>query len=183
MHQTVGIIGTGRVGRRVLKHLQGFVPDRILVNDLKPDPSLYELYRAEHVSKKQIYREADILTLHVPLNSTTRNLVAAEQLSLMKPTAVLINTARGGIVNEDDLYAALSERRIAGAAVDVFAEEPYGGRLVTLDNCCLTCHMGSCTSDCRYEMELLATEEAVRYVSGEDLKLLVPEEEYQQALS
>jgi D-3-phosphoglycerate dehydrogenase len=97
----------------------------------------------------------------------------------MKPNVFLINTARGGVVNEKDLFDALKNRKIGAAAIDVFDTEPYGGELLTLDNCYLTCHMGSCTVDCRLEMEKLATEEAVRFIRGEELRLLVPEYEYE----
>lgn len=177
--QVIGIIGTGRVGSRVLKHLQGFLPKRILVNDIRPDYNLYDLFHAELVSKETIYRESDIITLHVPLTLETSPLIVAEQLGQMKPNVFLINTSRGGVINEQDLFNALKSRRIAAAAIDVFDNEPYGGQLLTLDNCYFTCHMGSCTVDCRFEMEKLATEEVIRFIRGEELRLQVPEYEYE----
>jgi D-3-phosphoglycerate dehydrogenase len=177
--QTIGIIGTGRIGTRILKHLQGFSPKRILVNDIAPNKSLYELFNAESVSKETIYREADIITLHVPLTPVTHPLITAKEIAMMKPNAFLINTARGGMINEQDLYHALNEKKIAAAAIDVFENEPYGGELTTLDNCFLTCHMGSCTTDCRFAMEKLATEEAIRFINGEELEQLVPDYEYE----
>jgi D-3-phosphoglycerate dehydrogenase len=178
-NQIIGIIGTGRIGSRVLKHLQGFSPKQILVNDIQPDYNLYDLYHAELVSKEVIYRESDIITLHVPLTPQTSPLIAKKELELMKPNMFLINTARGGVINEKDLFDALKNRKINGAAIDVFSNEPYGGELLTLDNCYLTCHMGSCTVDCRFEMEKLATEEALRFIRGEKLQLQVPEYEYE----
>ncbi|MBI1937718.1 MAG: hypothetical protein HYS25_06300 [Ignavibacteriales bacterium] len=181
-NMTVGIIGTGRVGSRVLKHLQGFNPKRILVNDLKPDFNLYEMYNAVHVDKETIYKEADLITLHVPLTNLTYNLIAKNEIELMKKNSFLINTSRGGIINENDLYDALSKNRIAAAAVDVFENEPYTGKLIELDNCFLTCHMGSMTNDCRSAMEILATEEAIRFVKNEPLVRTVPEEEYLNAV-
>jgi D-3-phosphoglycerate dehydrogenase len=177
--QTIGIIGTGRVGSRVLRHIQGFAPEKILVNDIKPDSHLYDLYHAEHVSRERIYAEADIITLHVPLTPITLNLITSRELEAMKDSAFLLNTARGGIVNEKDLYEALRDKKIAGAAVDVFENEPYAGELTTLDNCYMTCHMGSCSLDCRFGMEKLAAEEALRFVKGEELQLSVPEYEYE----
>lgn len=182
-NQVIGIIGTGRVGSRVLKHLQGFSPKRILVNDIKPDHNLYDLYHAENVPKEVIYRESDIITLHVPLTPQTSSLIAKKELELMKSGAFLINTARGGIINEKDLFDAMKDRKIGGAAIDVFSMEPYGGELSTLDNCYLTCHMGSCTTDCRFEMERLATEEALRFIKGEKLQSQVPEYEYEMKLN
>ncbi len=178
-NQVVGIIGTGRVGSKVLKHLQGFSPKQILVNDIQPDHNLYDLYHAELVSKDIIYRKSDIITLHVPLTPQTSPLIAARELEQMKPSVFLINTARGGVVGEKDLFDALKNRKIGAAAIDVFDTEPYGGELLTLDNCYLTCHMGSCTVDCRFEMEKLATEEVIRFIRGERLRLQVPEYEYE----
>ena len=88
----------------------------------------------------------------------------------MKKTAILINTARGGIVNEEDLYKALKENIIAGVAVDVFEEEPYNGKLKELDNSLLTCHMGASTIDSRTDMEVQAVEEIIRFKNNLPLK-------------
>jgi len=174
----IGIIGTGRVGSRVLKHLQGFIPKRILVNDLHPNWDLYKMYNAEHVEKETIYRQADIITLHIPLTRETRSLISLNEMVKMKKEVILINTSRGGIINEQDLFVALKNHTIGAAAIDVFEEEPYSGNLVELENCYFSCHMGSMTNDCRARMEIEATEEAVRFVKGEKLLLSVPEEEY-----
>lgn len=174
----IGVIGTGRVGSRVLRHLQGFNPKKILVNDLRPDYNLYEMCHAEFVDKEIIYSEADIITIHVPLTPLTLDLLNKNNIALMKTNVCLINTSRGGIINERDLYEALSVKRISAAAIDVFQNEPYLGNLIELDNCFLSCHMGSMTNDCRAQMEILATEEACRFVKNEPLQLLVPEEEY-----
>ena len=125
-----------------------------------------------------VFGEADIVTLHVPLTPATVGLVGARVLGLMKPTAFLINTARGLIVNEADLANALRERRLHGAALDVFCQEPYTGPLAVLDNVILTCHMGSMSEDCRARMELEATDEAIRFVRGEPLERPVPDSEY-----
>jgi D-3-phosphoglycerate dehydrogenase / 2-oxoglutarate reductase len=177
-NQTIGIIGTGRVGARVLKHLQGFSPRRILVNDINPTPEQYELLNAELVEKETIYREADIISLHVPLTPLTSPLIGFTEIEMMKPNVSLINTARGGMIDEKALYEALKNKKIRAAAIDVFMNEPYSGELAELDNCFLTCHMGSCSSDCRFDMEHLATEEALRYIRNEDLKFSVPDDEF-----
>jgi D-3-phosphoglycerate dehydrogenase len=177
--KTVGIIGTGRIGTRMMRHLQGFAPKKILVNDLKPDAHLYELYHAEFADKETIYKEADIITFHVPMTRETCGMISKAQIELMKKDVVLINTSRGGIIDERDLFEALKAKKIGAAAIDVFKNEPYGGELVTLDNCYFTCHMGSCSTDCRFAMEKQATEEAMRFVRREKLELEVPEYEYQ----
>ena len=96
----------------------------------------------------------------------------------MKKDACVINTSRGGIVNENDLAEALRNGRIGGAGIDVFENEPYSGPLTSIENCLLTCHMGSCSVDCRLRMEWEATEEAVRFCLGQPLEMSVPEEEY-----
>jgi D-3-phosphoglycerate dehydrogenase len=177
-NMVIGIIGTGRVGSRVLKHLQGFSPKRILVNDLHPAHDLYKIYHAEYVEKETIYRQADIITLHIPLTPETRCLISLNEMVKMKKNVILINTSRGGIINEQDLFVALKNHTIGAAAIDVFEEEPYSGNLVELENCYFSCHMGSMTDDCRARMEIEATEEAIRFVKGEKLLLTVPEEEY-----
>jgi len=179
---TVGIIGTGRIGSRVLRRIQAFGTPRTLVNDLKPVPKLAPELKLEWVAKETIYREADVISVHLPMTKQTRNMIGTEQLRLMKPDALLINTSRGGIINEADLYQVLSEGHLGGAAIDVFQEEPYAGPLGEIDRCLLTSHMGSMSIDCRSRMELEATEEAVRYLSGLDLGSRVPEDEYDSQL-
>ena len=176
---TVGIIGVGRIGGRVVQHLQGFGPPRIMVNDSAPEPTLGSRYPLQWASKEEIYREADIITLHLPLTAITRNLIRKEQLLMMKPDAILINTARGGIINEQDLAAVMRTGHLSGAAIDVFEREPYSGDLVGIERCLLTAHMGSMSVDCRTRMEIEATQEAVRFVGGEQLLSPVPMEEYE----
>jgi D-3-phosphoglycerate dehydrogenase len=99
-------------------------------------------------------------------------------MEVMKSNAFIINTARGGIVNESDLEIALRDKIIAGAAMDVFETEPYYGSLAKYENCNLTSHMGSMTEDCRTRMEIEATEEAVRFILNSEQKQAVPEFEY-----
>ncbi len=91
----------------------------------------------------------------------------------------MINTSRGGIINENDLFHCLKNGQIAGAAIDVFETEPYSGPLKELKNIILTQHMGSCSYDCRAQMEIQATEDMIRFLKNEPLKNEVPEEEYQ----
>jgi D-3-phosphoglycerate dehydrogenase len=172
---TVGIIGVGRVGRRVVNLLQPFGA-RVLANDLRPAP---DVGGGAWVEKDAIYEQADVITLHVPLTVRTENLMTAAELGRMKSDAVLINTSRGGIVNEADLAAALRAGRIAGAAIDVFTNEPYRGELAGIDRCLVTCHMGSMSIDCRMRMELEATENVLHFLRYGTPVQPVPEEEYQ----
>jgi D-3-phosphoglycerate dehydrogenase len=151
---------------------------RVLVSDLNVDDEFARLTGCVWVDPETIIQEADIITLHVPLTQKTRNMIGERELNKMKPDAILINTARGGIVNESALAAALRARPNFTAAVDVFEQEPYGGELASLENCLLSCHMGSGTRDCRLRMELEAAQEVVRYFRGEPLACPVPEVEY-----
>lgn len=179
---TLGVIGVGRIGRRVIAHVTGGFPGvRVLANDRTPDPAFGDRHGVTWVERDTLFRESDAVTVHVPLTAETRGLVGARELSSMKPSAVLVNTARGGIVDEAALAEALEAGTIASAAVDVFEEEPYGGRLATLERTLVTCHIGSMSADCRVAMEIEATEDAVRFLAGEPLRGLVPAEEYPPA--
>lgn len=175
---TIGVIGVGRIGRRVLTRLASFGTPRVLVNDIRPDTKLVPELKLEWVDKDEIYREADVITVHVPLTIQTKNMIRREHLMQMKPDALIINTARGGIINEQDLVDVLTAGHLGGAAIDVFEREPYKGPLASIERCLLTSHMGSMSIDCRTRMEIEATEEAVRFLTGQPLKALVPQVEY-----
>lgn len=175
---TIGIIGTGRIGGRVLRRLSAFGTPRILVNDTHPNPHVAPQLKLEWVDKETIYREADVISLHVPLTAQTKNMIRREHLLQMKQDAMIINAARGGIINEQDLAAVMTAGHLSGAAIDVFNQEPYTGELAQIDRCLLTSHMGSMSIDCRTRMEIEATEEAVRFITGQPLQGLVPPEEY-----
>jgi D-3-phosphoglycerate dehydrogenase len=175
---TFGIVGAGRIGGRVLRFLAGLGATQILVNDIDSGRLAIPGVELAWVSKDELFRQADVISLHVPLTVLTKNLIRNEQLRAMKSDALLINTSRGGIVNESDLVAALEAGHLGGAAIDVFEHEPYAGDLARIDRCLLTSHMGSMSVDCRTRMEIEATEEAVRFSTGQPLSGLVPPEEY-----
>lgn len=175
----IGIIGVGRIGGRVLRRLAAFGSPRVLVNDLYPKLNVTDKLKLEWVDKETIYREADLISLHLPLTGQTKDMIRYEQLKVMKPDAVVINTSRGGIINERDLGRVLNEGHLSGAAIDVFEQEPYAGELGQIERCLLTSHMGSMSVDCRTKMEIEATEEVVRFLSGQTLTGLVPLEAYE----
>jgi D-3-phosphoglycerate dehydrogenase len=177
---TVGIIGAGRIGSSVLRHLTGFMPEKVLVNDVDPNKKFESVLPIEWCSKERIYSEADVISIHVPLTGTTKGMVDKQVLLLMKNDAILVNTSRGGIVNEEDLYLVMKEGHLAGAAIDVFEQEPYDGPLKEIERCILTAHMGSMSVDCRTRMEIEATEEAIRFLKGQPLEGEVPENEYEE---
>jgi D-3-phosphoglycerate dehydrogenase len=174
---TIGIVGAGRIGGRVLRRLSAFGTPRILVNDLNPNLNVADKLKLEWVDKETMFSEADVISLHVPLTAKTKNMVRYKQLKAMKSDAMLINTSRGGIINEQDLAKILNEGRLSGVAVDVFEQEPYVGELAKIERCLLTSHMGSMSVDCRNKMEIEATEEAVRFLTGRPLTGIVPPEE------
>ncbi len=174
----IGVIGLGRIGTRVLRRLKGFGTPKIFVNDILPDLELNREFKLNWVSKEIIYKEADLITLHLPLTKKTKGMIGEKELNLMKKDALIINTSRGGIIDEQALYEKLNSGCLAGAAIDVFNKEPYEGPLNQLDKCILTAHMGSMSVDCRTRMEIEATEETIRFIKGKPLLSKVPEEEY-----
>jgi len=179
---TIGVIGVGRIGTRVINRLSAFGTPRLLVNDITSNTELSRKFKLDWVDKETIYKEADAITLHLPLTCSTKNMIQKEQLLAMKSDAVIINSSRGGIINEDALHEVMSMGHLRGAAIDVFENEPYAGKLSEIERCILTAHMGSMSFDCRARMEIEATEEAVRFIRGETLKNEVPEMEYSSQL-
>ena len=167
--KTIGIFGMGRIGKSLIHLLSSFNVS-FLVNDIDPDLSFGRLYNVRFVSKNEVLEQSDIISLNIPLKSDTYDFITLEGISKMKSHALLVNTARGGIVNENDLYVALKSGMIAGAGIDVFEEEPYTGILSELDDCVLTCHMGASTIDSRNDMETQAVEEVIRFKNNHPLK-------------
>ncbi|HOE97325.1 MAG TPA: phosphoglycerate dehydrogenase [Candidatus Sumerlaeota bacterium] len=146
--KTLGVIGLGKIGRVVAERMRAFEMRVLTFDPFLTHDQAHKL-GIEPADVDTICREADFITIHCPLNNETRNLINAERLALMKPTALLINCARGGIVNEDDLYEALAAGRIAGAALDVFTQEPLPAdhKLRTLPNIVLTPHLAASTNE------------------------------------
>ena len=138
---TVGIVGLGRIGRALAKRCHGF-DMRILAHDAAPDAGYANKHGIELVDLARVFREADFVSINAPLAPATEKIVNREHLALMKPSAFLINTARGGLIDEAALYEALAAGRIAGAGLDVFAVEPLpaGSPLRELPNVLLTPH-------------------------------------------
>jgi D-3-phosphoglycerate dehydrogenase len=140
--KTVGIIGCGHVGKDLVLLLRAF-DCRILVHDIRDYPDFYAAHGIEVVSLEVLLARADIVTIHVPLDDSTRGMLDAQRLAMMKPTAVLINTARGGLIDEVALKQMLQDKRLAAAAFDVFAvEPPQDKELLTLPNFLVTPHIG-----------------------------------------
>ena len=121
---TVGIVGMGRIGQEVAARLAGWEANIVYYDPFRLEPAREAELGARYVELDELLRTADVVTVHVPLNAQTRNLIDAESLSIMKSTAVIVNTARGGLIDEEALVAALREGRILGAGLDVLSEEP-----------------------------------------------------------
>lgn len=177
-HVSIGIIGAGRIGRGVIQRLASFNPLEILVNDINDELEIDSAPWVHFATKEEIYNRADIVSLHIPLTADTKNMIRYEHLKSFKEDAIVINTSRGGIINELDLVRILNENHLSAAAVDVFEKEPYDGELRDIERCLLTSHMGSMSLDCRTRMEVEATEEVLRFLSGGRLESAVPQEEY-----
>jgi D-3-phosphoglycerate dehydrogenase len=163
--RTLGLVGFGRIARMTLEKLSGFGFGRVLVND----PHAELPAGCEQASVDDVCREADLISLHVPLTPQTRHLIDARRLSLMRPTAVLVNTARGGLVDLDALHAALAEGRLLGAGLDVFEQEPPDPAhpVFRLDNVAVTNHIGWYSEEAMRELQRKTAEEAARVLRGE----------------
>jgi phosphoglycerate dehydrogenase-like enzyme len=145
----VGIIGLGKIGRIVAKHMHGFDAS-VVYHDAYRLPEAEEArLGVRYMAMDDLLRTSDVVTLHVPLMPSTRGLIGVREFELMKPTAILVNSCRGAVVNEEALYQALKERQIRGAGIDVFAKEPPAADnpLFTLDNVVLMPHSGGGTED------------------------------------
>ena len=156
--QTVGIVGFGRVGRRVAQLVRAFGSSLLAYDMQAVDMPEY----LERTNLDGLLRKSDIVTLHVPLVPGRGYLIGRPQFAVMKPGAFLVNTARGGLVDESALLEALQSGRLAGAACDVFEQEPYHGPLAQLPQVLLTAHMGSYARESRALMEQEAAENLVR---------------------
>lgn len=175
---TIGILGFGRAGVYLARLLVPFRPRRILIHDIRDRRELLSEVvgdlPAEQVELDQLLSESDAISIHLPLTAATRGMLGEFQFRRMRRGSWLVNTSRGGIVDEAALLAAVREGHLRGAALDVFAREPYDGPLLEEPRILLTQHMGSCAVDCRAAMETQATEEAIRFLRGEERRNPAP---------
>jgi len=149
--QTVGIVGYGRIGKYVSKLLHAFNCKLLAYDIVSPGTSNSDIIKM--VPFDALLNQSDIVSLHLSFSDTNMNVINDEKLRLMKKNAVLINTARGELIDEDNLYWALTNSIIAGAALDCYKDEPYKGKLKELDNVILTAHIGSYAREGRMLME------------------------------
>jgi lactate dehydrogenase-like 2-hydroxyacid dehydrogenase len=165
--KTLGIFGLGRIGQAVARRARGFQM-RVLYHDTQPvAPELECELNACFTPKEELLRQSDFVSLHVPLTPATRALIGAPELALMKPTAILVNTARGPVVDEAALASALQRRVIAAAGLDVFEHEPHvHPLLLQLDNVALAPHIASASVDTRRRMSMMAAENCAAALQG-----------------
>lgn len=167
-HATLGILGMGRIGQTVARRALGF-DMKVIYHKRTPLPAEREAEcRAKWVDKQTLLREADFLVLLLPYSPESHYTIGAAELALMKPTAHLINVARGGIVDDEALIAALREGRLAGAGLDVFEGEPkFNPGFLELDNVALTPHIGSSSRATRMAMAMTAADNLIAALGGQ----------------
>jgi glyoxylate reductase len=164
--RTLGIVGPGRVGRAVARRARGFNME-VLLAGRRRDQSVEAETDGGFVNLPELLRRSDFVSLHTPLTPETRHLIGPTELGMMKPSAVLVNTSRGPVVDERALAEALKRGTIAAAALDVYEEEPrVRGELLGLENVVLLPHLGSATRRTREAMALMAARNLVEALEG-----------------
>jgi len=183
--KTLGIVGMGNIGTRLALRARAFEMDLLVYDPYIPESHVTAI-GGQWISLDQLLGDSDFVTIHCPLNRETRGMIGAKELTLMKSSAYLINAARGGIVDEDALCTLLKQRKIAGAALDVIADEPPAKDhpLIKLDNVLWTPHLGAVTLEASERGEWGAAEEVIRVleskrpknpvVDADEARLLLP---------
>jgi len=166
--KTLGVIGLGKIGRQVVKRAKGFEMN-ILAFDTVKDKKFVQKYGIKYVNLEKLLRKSDYITIHIPLNDATRNMISYEELEKMKKDAFLINTSRGGIVDEEALYDALRNNKLRGAALDVYDNEPLReSPLKELDNVIMTPHIGAYTEEAIENMSIQAAQNLIDVLEGKE---------------
>ncbi len=176
-HATLGVLGMGRIGQGVARRARGFQMRVIYHDEIRARPEVEKELGLEFLDRDRVLREADFVSLHVPLLPSTRHLIGARALGLMKKTAILVNNSRGPVIDEAALVEALKAGRIAGAGLDVFEFEPQvHPELLKLDNVVLAPHIASASVATRTRMAVMAAENCLAGLRGETPSNLVNRE-------
>lgn len=167
MSKTIGVLGTGDIGKRVIQIAHGFNMNVLSVT-AHPSPEREKALGVKFVDLDTLLSESDIVTLHVPLTPETEHMIGSRELSKMKPTAILVNTARGKVVDENALVEALREKKIAGAGLDVFEKEPLpmNSPLLEIDNVLLTPHIAFLSEESLDECTYMSIENVDMFIKG-----------------
>jgi len=177
--KVLGIIGFGRIGRAVMRRSRGFNM-KVVAYDPPMKEAIEKMRGVEYRELDDLLRESDFITLHCPLTKETHHLIGPKELDLMKPTAILINTSRGPVVDEKGLALALKKGKIAGAGLDVYEKEPkLSPGLSKLENVVLLPHIGSATEDTRGQMAVVAAKNAIAMLRRKRPKNIVNPEVFQ----
>ncbi len=166
--KVLGVLGTGHIGSEVIKRAHAFGME-IVAFDVVERQELCRQYGVKYIAKEEVFKQADFLTLHLPVTPDTRDVINARTLATMKNGAFIINTARGELVQEQDLYEALKTGKIAGYGTDTFVQEPpsVDNPLLTLSNVVATPHTGAYTKESVTRCSVMAAQEVVRVLSGQ----------------
>lgn len=172
--KTIGLVGFGYIGQLVAQKLSGFKVN-VLVSDPYVSEEVIRKYHVKKVTTEDLLKSADFVSLHARASKETKNMIGEKELSLMKNTAYLINTARAGLIKEDALYQILKEKKIAGAALDVFWQEPIGenSRWLELDNVTLTTHIAGTTKEALSKSPYLLVEDINKLLENKEPEFIV----------
>lgn len=171
--KTLGVIGAGRIGQGVARRCRGF-DMQILCYDMYENEAFKEECKARYVDLETLLKESDFITIHSPLTPETENMISTKQFAMMKENAIIVNTARGGIIDEAALYEALKTGEIRGAGLDATVDEPpYGSPLMELENCILTPHAGAATIEASSKMSYMAAQNVVDVLTGKGCRFAV----------
>lgn len=173
--KTIGVIGTGKIGTEVIRRAKGFNME-VLAFDPFPNNELVENFNINYVPLAELISKSDFITLHVDLTEQTKHLIGEDELRAMKKTSMLINTSRGGVVDEESLYRALSENWIRAAALDVFEKEPVGATpLLELENFIGTPHTAGYTEEALTEVGIITAQNVIDVLAGKKPSYVVNE--------
>jgi len=177
--KVLGIIGLGRIGQAMMRRSRGFKM-KVVAYDPYVKETIDKMKGVEYRELQDLLKESDFITLHCPLTKETHHLIGRKELEMMKPTAILINTSRGPVVDERALVSALKKGRITGAGLDVYEKEPkLSPGLSKLENVVLLPHIGSATNDTRGQMAVVAAKNAITMLRGKRPKNIVNPEVFQ----
>lgn len=165
--KTIGVIGCGNIGQEVVKRARGLQMSVLIHDPYFDDEKLIEDEKINQVNKHELLANADFISLHLPLNNETANIISKKEIKIMKDTVFLINTARGELIDDDALLWGLKNKELAGVACDVFSQEPPNDHpLLEFDNFLLTPHIGANTEESVYRMAEQATKNIIEMLNG-----------------
>jgi glyoxylate reductase len=174
-NKTLGIFGLGRIGMAMVRRCKGAYNMNIIYYNRKPNPEAEKFYGAKRVSFDELLQQSDVISVHSVMSKETKEIFNKDAFNKMKPTSIFINTARGGIHNEQDLIEALKKGTVRGAGLDVTNPEPMkpDNPLLEMENVCILPHIGSATIEARNEMSRMAAENIISYYKNNTVPNIV----------